>query len=171
MGEQEFNSVVKPISQRLYMLCCRILRNSDEARDALQEVLIKLWIGRNQISELKNIDAYATTVARNHCFDRLRTRKEHLGEEHILNNHQETNDDDETKSKLDAIKIALKRLNEHQQQVFTMRDIEGMEFEEIALQLSMSPENVRVTLSRARKSIREIIQKLKVSNTISKNGS
>jgi RNA polymerase sigma-70 factor (ECF subfamily) len=57
------------------------------------------------------------------------------------------------------VKSAMVNLNEIQQQVFTMRDIEGMEFDAISEVLGITSENARVTLSRARKSIREFVSK------------
>ena len=52
----------------------------------------------------------------------------------------------------------IPHLNEAQQKVFTMRDIECLEFNEIAFELGLSEENIRVILSRARKKLRELIE-------------
>jgi RNA polymerase sigma-70 factor (ECF subfamily) len=160
MNEQEFNSIVLPVGQRLFMLCCKILNNREDAKDALQDVFIKLWTGRDELKNLKNINAYATTITRNLCFDRLRTKKTFIDENQIkgLSNDQQQEDNERTKDKIFAISEALNKLNEQQKQVFTMRDIENMEYNDIADRLGISPENVRVILSRARNRVREIIK-------------
>ena len=49
-------------------------------------------------------------------------------------------------------------LSPNQRLIIDMREIQGMEFEDIAKQLSMTAANVRVELSRARKRVREIYQ-------------
>ncbi len=146
------------------MLCCKILNNREDAKDALQEVFIKLWTGRGELKSLININAYATTVTRNLCLDRLRTKKIFLNEDQIkgLSNDQEQDDNECTKVRVFAISEALKKLNEQQKLVFTMRDIENMEYNEISDQLGISSENVRVVLSRARSKVRDIIKESRV---------
>jgi RNA polymerase sigma-70 factor (ECF subfamily) len=64
-------------------------------------------------------------------------------------------DEDE---RLLLVENALRKLPELQQKVFNLRDIERLEFEDIANELDTSPEHVRVLLSRARKRIKQIIE-------------
>lgn len=52
--------------------------------------------------------------------------------------------------------IINSRLTPQQQQIIQMRDVEGISFEEIAEKLDMQPSAVRMALSRARKTIRDI---------------
>jgi RNA polymerase sigma-70 factor (ECF subfamily) len=52
----------------------------------------------------------------------------------------------------------IDRLPEAQKQVITMRDIEGLDYPDIAQAIGMTEINVRVSLSRARKYVREAIK-------------
>ncbi|MFP4556457.1 MAG: RNA polymerase sigma factor [Bacteroidales bacterium] len=160
MNEDQFKQLVVPLSNRLFALCRRILGSSDEAKDCLQDVLVKLWINRSNLTEIKSIEAYAITIARNKSLDRIKARKENVS----IDGFELKSDDSsvnikefEHNQRVQLIKNAISKLNNLQQKVFVMRDFEQMDFNDIATELSISEENARVTLSRARKSIRKLI--------------
>jgi RNA polymerase sigma-70 factor (ECF subfamily) len=164
MTEKEFNIHVVPLSRFIFLLCYRILGNRTNAKDAVQEVFIKLWNDRDKLKEIRSIEAYARTIARNHCLDKLRIQKQNVGVEEI-NKFELLYDDEKecvsnTVERVNLVKIAATKLSSVQQRVFTMRDIEGFDYDEIAHELGLSNENVRVILSRARKSIREMVLKI-----------
>ncbi|MDE5625337.1 MAG: sigma-70 family RNA polymerase sigma factor, partial [Muribaculaceae bacterium] len=58
-----------------------------------------------------------------------------------------------------VLRLSRQALNETQYTVFRLHDIEGLTYPEIAQSLGMTQENVRMTLSRARKAIRELYRK------------
>ncbi|MCA1756391.1 MAG: hypothetical protein LC649_02905 [Bacteroidales bacterium] len=68
----EFKSKVVTLSPKLYMVAIRLLQNEEEARDAVQEVMIKLWQRRRQLGSHPNPSGYACLATRNHCLDLLR---------------------------------------------------------------------------------------------------
>ena len=75
MTPEEFRKEILPEGRRLYALAYRFLNNRDEAEDAVQEVMMKLWSGRNERSRYASPAAWCTTVTRNCCIDMLRKRK------------------------------------------------------------------------------------------------
>lgn len=169
MNEREFKQRVLPLSGRLYSICHRMLGNQHEAKDCLQDVFIKLWTKRQSLSEVKSIEAYCFTITRNSCLDRLRLRKHTIDIENVadsdgsLIDSPEENHDD---SRMYLLNKALTKLPELHQKVFNLRDIERLEFDEIAERMSTTPEHVRVLLSRARKKIKEIIEQELVRNRL-----
>ena len=70
MNQKEFLSQVTPIQDRLYRLAKRLLVSEDEAQDATQEILIKLWSNRKKIKKLRSIEAFAVTMTKNYCYDK-----------------------------------------------------------------------------------------------------
>jgi len=74
-----------------------------------------------------------------------------------LNLEPEATGGDNEEEKLALVHFAMKELPLLQQQVLLMRDFQGLEFVAIAEELNLSQENVRMTLSRARKKVKEII--------------
>ena len=147
------------MSRKLFGLCLKITGNSDESKDIVQDVFLKLWSTREVLNTIDNIPGYVSTITRNRCLDKIRLRKPTIdadyAEAHINKALEEP--DDDSQEKLALITRLIPQLNEIQQKVFTMRDIECLEFSEIASQTELSEENVSVILSRARKKLRELI--------------
>lgn len=161
MDEHQFKERVIPLNNRIYGICLSILGNPHEAKDCVQDVYVKLWANRGILSEIRSLEAYITTVAKNQCFDRIRLRKDTVAIDKVAARADQSTehiDQEYSDPRLERLNIALNQLPELQRQVFNLRDIEHMEFEEIGTKMGISPENVRVTLSRARKRIREIIE-------------
>jgi len=166
MNEHEFTRIVMVYSSKFYGYSCKILGNQEEAQDVVQDLYIKLWSMRNNLTNINNIEAFATTIIRNLCIDRLKRIKrgilhsEHYGKQI---NHYEFNAFESSLNneefKLELIRDAIKRLPDIQKKVFIMRDFEEKEFDFISLELGLTSENVRVILSRARMKIRELIKK------------
>lgn len=57
MTEDEFKNCVLPYSRKLYPMLRRVLKNEEEARDALQELMVKLWTKRNELGKCLNLQA------------------------------------------------------------------------------------------------------------------
>jgi RNA polymerase sigma-70 factor (ECF subfamily) len=138
-----------------------MLRSEHEAKDCVQDVFVKLWTKRAYMLEVKSIEAFANTITRNSCLDRLKLKKQMVEIDSVANTegslicNDEKFDEDE---RLLLVDNALRKLPELHQKVFNLRDIERLEFEDIANELDTSPEHVRVLLSRARKRIKQIIE-------------
>lgn len=161
MDDHQFKEKVLPLSHRLFGLCVKIIGNNDEAKDALQDIFVKLWTSRDSLESIKNIEAYAVTITRNYCLDKLRLRKENISIEKIYlydDSEDQVNLEYTENYKLNLINSALTELTPNQQKVFVMRDIERMSFEEISINLGITEENIRVSLSRSRKKLKELVK-------------
>ncbi|MDS9470151.1 sigma-70 family RNA polymerase sigma factor [Paracoccus sp. MBLB3053] len=61
---------------KLFGICLRILRDRQEAEDALQEIFVKIWYSADRyLPHVSSPQAWLNTVARNHAIDLLRARK------------------------------------------------------------------------------------------------
>jgi len=164
MNEHEFSQKVMVYSSKFYGYSYKILGNKEEARDVVQDLYIKLWSKRYDLKQINSIEAFATTIIRNLCIDRLKKIKvtvQNTDNYLKLNSDNELyqdEHDDDLEFKVDLIRSAIKLLPDIQQKVFIMRDFEEKEFEEISVELGLTAENTRVILSRARKRVRELIE-------------
>jgi RNA polymerase sigma factor (sigma-70 family) len=70
----EFSELVHQLGRRLYGYAFRILRNQEEAEDAIQEVFIKLWKKKDSLKEYSCIDAMAVTMTKNYCIKIIRLK-------------------------------------------------------------------------------------------------
>src|SRR5690606_1301707 len=158
MKQTEFLHVVMPFKDKLYRLAKRLLVSREEAEDATQEILMKLWSRKESMGEYKSIEAFAMTMTKNFCLDRLKSKQ--AGNLKLVHSNY-TDDTNSLQGQLEAedsvawMERIIKDLPEQQKMVLQLRDVEQYEFEEICELLDMKPTAVRVTLSRARKTVRE----------------
>lgn len=158
MSQEIYKGVILPMRPQLLMLARKMLDGEQEAEDAVQEVLLKLWATRDSLSGYDNPAAFATTVAKNHCLDRLKLMKrtDPLDESHYIRAAADTPYLQlERKNTEEAIRRIIETLPALQQAIIRMKDVEEYEVEEIAEITGTTPEAVRVNLSRARKKVRE----------------
>ena len=162
MNQKEFLAQVNPIQDRLYRLARRLLVSDDEAQDATQEILIKLWSNRKKFKKLRSIEAFAVTMTKNYCYDKLKAKSSNnlqLVHSNYEDQHYNTVKTSENNDSVNWVFKLMKVLPEQQRLVLHMRDVEQYSNSEIAKELDLNETAVRVTLSRARKTIREQLLK------------
>jgi len=185
MKQTEFLNTVMPFKDKVYRLAKRLLVSSEEAEDATQELFMKLWNRKDKLSSYKSVEAFAMTMTKNYCFDRLKSkqasnlslvhsnykengtsldRKTELNDSVSIlslvhSNYKENGTSLDRKTELnDSVSIVhqlIAKLPEQQRMIIQLRDVEDYEYEEIGKVLDIKPTAVRVALSRARKKIRE----------------
>lgn len=163
MTQSEFLNVVMPFKDKLYRLAKRLLVSREEAEDATQEILMRLWAKNKMIGSYLNVEAFAMTMTKNFCLDRLKSKQS--GNLKLVHSNY-TDENVSLQKQLEAsdsvswVEKIMEELPEQQKMVLQLRDVEEYEFEEIAQLLEMQPTAVRVALSRARKTVRDkLIQK------------
>ena len=156
MNTVDFKHKVFSLSERLFPMVARMLGNNANAEDAIQEIMIKLWVRRKQIQQHSNISAYVFVTARNYCIDLLKKKNPEMDDSSLQlkilesgNGHEQF----EWKELNSIVGKILKKLPEQQREIIIMRDIDGYEFLEIAAALQLKVEHIRVLLSRARKQV------------------
>jgi RNA polymerase sigma-70 factor (ECF subfamily) len=149
------------LKNKLFRYARRILVGIEDTEDVIQEVFIKLWSKRDRLSEYRSIEAFAMVVTRNLCLDKIKARKLRMTTD--SNNEMAIDETPYSKTELrDTIKSVqhyIDSLPEQQRSVIHLRDVEGMEFEEIAEITGMNMNAIRVNLSRARKKVRDALIK------------
>lgn len=159
-----FKQLLLPLYPRLQRVALRLLGNVEDAEDMVQEVYMKLWNKRDALPDVKDVEAYCVTLTKNMCIDRLRmaeVEKEDVDEvPTMLAATDDVEAQVERRDAVEQVKQIIETLPEHQQQVITLRDMEDCSFEEIVEQTGLTAVNIRMLLSRARKTIRERLKKL-----------
>jgi RNA polymerase sigma factor (sigma-70 family) len=166
MEINDFKQKVLPLKNKLYRFAKRMLNSSEDAEDSVQEVLIKLWQKRKELDEYRNLEAFAMKAAKNHCLDVIKS-KYHKNKpfslddkESLIDSGYNVSNDLEFTDTLSKINIIVKTLPQNQKIIFSLRDIEGYEYEEISEILNMNINTIKVTLSRVRKKIRNDLFKI-----------
>lgn len=140
----------------------RLLVSTEEAEDATQEVLVKLWNNNESLSKYASVEAFAMTMTKNYCLDQLKSKRAsnlQIVHSNYTDNGASVQKQIEDKDSWNWVEKIIETLPEQQRLIVQMRDVEEYEFSEIAQILDMNETAVRVALSRARKEIREQLVK------------
>ena len=162
MNQNEFVQLTNPFKNKVFRLAKRLLVSTEEAEDATQEVLVKLWNKKGNLSTYNNLEAFAMSMAKNYCLDQLKSKRagnikisstDYPDREPALDKNLEDHDS------LNWVEKSINELPTQQRIIIQLRDIEQYEFDEMAKILDLSEGTIRVALSRARKAVREYMMK------------
>jgi RNA polymerase sigma-70 factor (ECF subfamily) len=162
MNQNEFVQLTTPFKDKVFRLAKRLLTSTEEAEDATQEVLVKLWSKNGSLDGFTSVEAFAMTMTKNYCLDQLKSKRAgNLKIVHTNFTDREPSVDKkvEDSDSLNWVERIINQLPEQQRLLIQMRDIEQYEFAEIAKITEMNETAIRVALSRARKTIRESMTK------------
>ena len=162
MNQQEFVNLITPFKDKLFRMAKRLLVSTEEAEDATQEVLVKLWKNNNVLSNYSSVEAFAMTMTKNYCLDQLKSKRAsnlQIVHSNYSDSAASVQKQIEDKDSWSLVEKIMESLPEQQRLIVQMRDVEEYEFAEIAKIMEMNETAVRVALSRARKEIREQLVK------------
>ena len=164
MELKEFTANVLPLKDKLFRYAKRLLQNHEEAEDLLQEVMMRLWVNREELSRKSSIEAFAMAVTKNLCIDRFRSKQFQASNMGIDAADLDMSDmgisPHKRAEQLEAVEMVMKVMDMlpiNLKQVVQLRDIEALSYQEIAEIMSMNINTLKVNLSRARKKIRELL--------------
>ncbi len=162
MNQSDFLRVVLPFKDKVFRLAKRLLVSTEEAEDATQELFFKLWKSKDKIADYNNVEAFAMTMTKNYCYDRLKSKQ--AGNLTLVHNNYKQKDTPldkqlEYQDSVNQVHLLIEKLPEQQKIIIQLRDVEEYDFDEICKMVDMKPTAVRVALSRARKTIREELTK------------
>jgi RNA polymerase sigma-70 factor (ECF subfamily) len=163
MNPEEFKIQVLPLKNKLFRLSLRMLGRVDEAEDSVQDAMVKLWTRRDELKNYSSVEAFAVTITKNLCLDRIRSKAfqtERLSDRQVMTISQDPGDNLEKDDYNGFIRKIIENLPDQQKAIMHMRDIEDLEFEQIAEIMELNINAVRVNLSRARKKVRDTILKI-----------
>ncbi len=164
MTLEAFQNMVFPVKNKLYRFAFRLLGNNEEARDVVQEVMIKVWSGREQLGRVHNLEAWCMRITKNLSLDRLRQQQRRPTDSldqgmHVVHHSLTPADAAELGERMERISKWMAELPEKQRQVMHLRDIEGYSYNEICEILELDMSQVKVYLFRARNAVREKLLK------------
>ena len=156
------------LREQMLSLAGRITGNRDDAADAVQDAFVKLWQQQERYGTSSHASGAGMTAVRNTSIDlaRRNRRRNDVPVEEIADDITDITDEDRTIVYQQVRAIIDKELSANQRAIIDMREIQGMEFDDIAARLGMQPATVRVELSRARKRVREIYQARNMEKTL-----
>jgi len=162
MEQAQFKKEILPLRERLIPYAERMLENKSDAEDIIQEVFLKLWLMRGELSNYSSVDALSVTMTKHLCINRLKVNhreQQDLNGIIFADENLSPAEQLEQKDSLEQVMRIIDRLPDLQQAVLRMKHIEGLEIDEIAALTGNAPEAIRMNLSRARRKVKEIFFK------------
>ena len=171
--EEAFETLVRTHSGRMLSVCRRILRNDEEAKDAVQEAFVSAFRGLSSFEGTSRLGTWLHRIAVNASLMRLRSRKRRPEEsiDELLpafkdDGHARVEPQDwspsalqlvESRETREFVRGCIDRLPEIYRVVLLLRDIEEMDTSEAAGVLGVSEGVVKVRLHRARHALRGLL--------------
>lgn len=145
----------------MYWAAFRLTGHAAEAEDLVQEVYLKLWTQRDRLPPMDSEEAYCVRMVRNVFLDRRRSARLPLSGESIADRSAVADDDVAAHTELCDLaaraRALMDRLPEQQRTVMMLKDVDDCTYEEVAERTGLTQGNLRVVLSRARKTIRRLL--------------
>lgn len=165
MKEIDFQYDLLPLKDKLFRVALRITLDRPEAEDVVEDTLVKVWERRASLSEVENLELYCLTICRNLALDRAQSlRAQHLSldDTHEATDHTPLPDEQmEQQQRLQLVQQLFERLPEKQRTALQLRDIEGKTYQQVAEVMHITEADVKVTLHRARMSLKAQLTELK----------
>ncbi len=171
--DQAFRTIMSRYNRRLYRIARGIVRNDSDAEDVVQEAYVKAFVHLSNFRGESSLATWLSRITINEALGRLRRKRamretvqveDQRFQAEIIPFPQMTTDDNPEKTMaqrqiLKLVEQATDNLPENFRLVFVTRVIEGMSVEETAEILGIQPETVKTRLHRARKLVREQLDK------------
>ena len=158
MTKKEFEQFTEKNKQKFYRLAFSILKSHEDAKDTVQEVVLKLWIKRANIDGLNNVEGFFMNAIKNQSLDVLRRKNMESKFVSNLDANNAVNQNIDNKDLLELLKTELQQLTVQQRMAVELKDFQGYDYVEISEMLQMSIDAIRANVSRGRKRLFEIFR-------------
>ena len=161
-----FRFVVESCQQMVYSLSVKMLADTEEARDAVQDTFIKVWQNIADYDERYSLTTWIYTIAARICLDRLKSFSGRMQTTDDAEVFERIADDPDPERRLLAsewvsvIKVMASELSEKQRLVFTLSQLEGLETDQIIEITGLDADQIKSNLYAAKKNIRERLIKM-----------
>lgn len=168
--ESSFQRLFERHRDKLFNYLFSIVKSREIAEELVIDVFLRLWIGRELLTEIQNMDAFLHKVAYNKAIDFLRissrnTSLQKLVSREILSSARERGADHRLQEKeyREIIRQAVHQLSPQRRLVFILSRVEGLTYDQIAERLNLSRNTVRNTLAETLRSIRSYLRKHEIN--------
>ena len=158
---KSFENLFEKYYDKYFSFACALLHDTDAAEDVLQNVFLKIWLGRERLDENRSIENYLLVSVRNEIFDWLRLKynqvvvhEEDVEKEDVSADIEASLAWAEASDKMDAI---IRKMPPQRQRIFLMSRYSNMSSKAIADSLDLSVRTVERHIYLALKDLKSII--------------
>ncbi|GGI25282.1 RNA polymerase sigma factor [Pedobacter mendelii] len=164
-GEQNaFTILFRNYERYVYQYGSKLTHSETLALEIVQDIFLKIWLGREKLAKVQNFGAYLNRLVRNHSFNVLR-KLAFEAKSSLKIKRDFVENDNSTMLQLDyneTVRIlheALNNLPPQQRIVYDLCHLEGLKYDDAALKMNISPKTVHSHMKQALKNIREHFRK------------
>lgn len=162
--EQAFAALYHKYHQKLFYFVLNLTQSQQAAEDALQEIFVKIWADRKQLTGISNFNAWIFRITKNHVLNGLRRMAQEtlILAEIARDINPGTEDTYAILSYKDVhavLKAGMNELPPQQKRVMELSRDEGLKYEEIGARLNISPLTVKKHAAQALQYLREKIRR------------
>lgn len=153
-------SLLREIETHVYRTAYYILSNEQDALDAAQEALIRIYTKIDSYEEKAQFKTWVQRIVTNICIDKFRRNKPTVSiDEHDLVFHEKQDVEEEVMSGyvIQDIRSAIDQLPEHHRTVVVLRYLQDFSYKEIADSLDLPLNTVKSYLFRARQQLQILL--------------
>lgn len=154
-GDKEaFSRVIQNVKVKLYKTAMAILKNDDDACDAIQETLISAYKNINKLEHTEFFETWIIRILINKCYDVIKKNQKIVNINEKIS--EEVDSFYEMYSTESELELILNKIEKDLKMVTVLYYYDELPVKEIAIILNIPEGTVKSRLSRARKSISEI---------------
>ncbi|MBC8985159.1 RNA polymerase sigma-70 factor [Pedobacter sp. N36a] len=162
-NESAFKLLYEKYAGKVFTMGMKYLKSPFLAQDAVQEVFVKVWKNRQQLTNLNSFPAWLTIITRNQLINDLQRQipmESLTGIHPDVIDHQQLNSGNEVdfRELEKVIKLGIDTFSPRQQQIYKLSREEGLSHKQIAAQLNISYDMVREHMSNALKNLRKFLE-------------
>lgn len=160
-----FRQVFNLFSDRVYSFALKLTRSKNTAEEIVQEVFLRIWLHRESMAQIENLQSYLFTITRNFVFNYLKHKAiEEKAKSILLQQstqiHEETEDGIVYRDYQRLLTRAINHLPPQQKLVYSLCHQEGLQYEEVAQKLKISRLTVKTHMQLALRSIKSQVAEL-----------
>jgi len=162
-----FDTKVMPATEKMYRYALSILKDRETAEDVVQDCLAKIWKNRKKLPEIQNIDSWVMRITRNQCYDWVKVNRFSLISDREMTGIENRNTGDIMadgdalfNDRLKWLNRILESLPQKQREIYHLREVGEMTYQDIAEILSLNLGEVKIALYRTRQKIKTAMLKI-----------
>lgn len=153
-----FTALVHQISDRLYAIAHRILRDGDLAQDALQNAIVTAWRQLPHLRDADRFEAWSQRILVHACYAESRRRQRSAATVRVISFSPSTPDTSDALADRDEIERAFRRLSPDHRAVLVLHHYLGLPLVEVAATLGIPAGTARSRLHNASRVLRSAIE-------------
>ena len=180
--DSAWEALLKAYTRKIYNLCYRFTGRAEEAEDVTQEVFIKVFQTLKTYQAAQgSFTTWLSRVARNHLVDHYRrARKDRVtssledelpAAEQKPSQHMEPTSQVESRERREVLQLALDKLSPDLREAVVLRDLQDLDYEEIAQVLRVPQGTVKSRINRGRLELGRVLKRMEGMRGPAKAGS